>query len=94
MGMLELAVAVQVVCTGTGPAVGREFVLDWPVADCPWRLSYRDTEHPRRIRVPLDGGAPVIGERTATLSYRNANGGHQVTLVVAPDTGSRLDVVR
>ena len=89
--MLELAVVVQVVCTGTGPAAGREFALDRPVADRPWRLSYRDTEHPRWIRVPLDGAAPVIGERTATLSYRNANGGRQVTLVVA-DTGSRLDV--
>jgi hypothetical protein len=91
MGMLELALAVQVVCTGTGPAVGREFVLDRPVPERPWRLSYRDTEHPRWIRVSLDGAAPVIGERTATLSYRNANGGRQMTLLVA-DTTSRLDV--
>jgi hypothetical protein len=89
--VLELALVVQVVCSGTGPAAGREFVLDRPVAERPWRLAYRDQEHPRWIRVPLDGATPVIGERTATLSYRNANGGRQVTLVVA-DTGSRLDV--
>jgi len=89
--MLEVAMAVQVACTGTGPSAGREFVLDRPVAERPWRLSYRDSEHPRWIRVPLDGAAPVIGERTATLTYRNANGGRQVTLVVA-DTTSRLDV--
>ena len=89
--MLELALAFQVVCTGMGPAAGREFVLDRPLADHPWRLSYRDTEHPRWIRVTLDGAAPVIDERTATLSYRNANGGRQVTLVVA-GTASRLDV--
>ena len=89
--MLELALVVQVVCTGTGPAAGREFVLDRPVADRPWRLSYRDREHPQWIRVTLDGAAPVIGERTATLSYRNANGGRQVDLDVA-DTARALDV--
>ena len=39
----------------------------------------------------LDGAAPVIGERTATLKYRNANGGRQVDLDAAPGR-SRLDV--
>lgn len=89
--MLELALIVQVVCSGTGPADGREFVLDRPLADRPWRLSYRDREHPRWIRVALEGAAPDISERTATLQYRNANGGRQVDLDVAPGR-ARLDV--
>lgn len=89
--MLELALIMQVTCTGTGPAEGRQFVLDRPVADRPWRLSYRDREHPRWLRVPLDGAVPVIGEHTATLQYRNANGGRQIQLDVAPGR-ARLDV--
>ncbi len=91
MIVVELALIVQVVCSGTGPAAGREFVLDRPGVDRPWRLSYRDSEHPRWIRVALEGAAPVVGERTARLSYRNANGGRQVTLDVAADASS-LDV--
>ena len=91
MIVVEVALIVQVVCSGTGPAAGREFVLDRPVSDRPWRLSYRDREHPRWIRVALEGAAPAFGERTATLSYRNANGGRQVTLTVA-SAGSSLDV--
>jgi hypothetical protein len=89
--MLGLALAVQVVCTGTGPAAGREFVLDQPAADRPWRLSYRDREHPQWLRVTLDGAAPAIGDGTATLKFRNANGGRQVDLDVAPGR-ARLDV--
>ena len=89
--VVEMVLTVHVVCAGTGPAAGREFVLDRPVVDRPWRLSYRDREHPEWIRVGLEGAAPVVGERTATLSYRNANGGRQVTLTVAP-AGSSLDV--
>ena len=61
------------------------------MVDRPWRLSYRDREHPRWIRVALEGAAPVIGERTARLQYRNANGGRQVTLAVG-DAQSSLDV--
>ena len=89
--MLELTLIVQVACTGTGPADGREFLLDRPAADRPWRLSYRDRQHPRWIRVPLDGAAPVIGDQTATLQYRNANGGRQIELAVAAGR-ARLDV--
>lgn len=90
--MLELVLLTQVVCTGTGPAAGREFVLDRPVADRPWRLSYRDREHPQWLRVALDGAAPILLDgRTARLTYRNANGGRQVDLDVAPDR-ARLDV--
>ena len=86
-----ITVALEVACTGTGPAEGREYVLDRPAADRPWRLSYRDREHPRWIRVTLGGAAPEIGDATATLRYRNANGGRQVELEVTP-AGSRLDV--
>ena len=86
-----ITLALQVVCSGTGPANGREYVLDRPVADRPWRLSYRDREHKEWIRLTLAGAAPDIGEVTATLRYRNANGGRQVELDVTP-AGSRLDV--
>ena len=91
MTTLELALLVQVVCTGTGPADGREYVLDRATAERPWRLSYRDREHKEWIRVALAGAAPDIGDRTAKLQYRNANGGRQVELDVTP-AGSRLDV--
>jgi len=86
-----MTLALQVVCTGRGPADGREYVLDRPVADRPWRLSYRDREHKEWIRVTLAGAVPDIGDATATLRYRNANGGRQVELEVTP-SGSRLDV--
>ena len=91
MTLVELTLIVQVLCSGTGPAAGREFVLDRPGADRPWRLSYRDREHPQWIRVTLAGAAPDIGEGTARLRYRNANGGRQVELEVTPGA-ARLDV--
>jgi len=91
LGGVLITLGLQVVCTGTGQADGREYVLDRPAADRPWRLSYRDREHPQWIRVTLAGAAPDIGDRTATLRYRNANGGRQVELDVTP-AGSRLDV--
>ncbi len=89
--MLGLALIVQVVCNGNGPAAGREFVLDRAAADRPWRLSYRDREHPQWLRVTLENAAPDIGTATARLRYRNANGGRQVDLDVAPGR-ARLDV--
>lgn len=91
MAAFELALALQVVCSGTGPAAGREFVIDRPAEDRPWRLSYRDREHPQWIRLALPGAAPEIASDTARMTYRNANGGRQVTLDVTPER-SRLDV--
>jgi hypothetical protein len=82
--------APRVTCTGTGGASGREFVLDRPEGK-PWRLSYRDREHPDWIRLDLDGARPAIGKGAAQLQFRNANGGRQVELDVSPG-GSRLDV--
>lgn len=78
-------------CVGTGPAAGREFVLDRPAADGPWRLSYRDRDHPRWVRLSLEGAVPVFGESAARLRYRNANGGRQVDIEVSAP-GARLDV--
>lgn len=89
--MLELALAVQIVCTGTGPAAGRQFVFDRPAVSRPWRLSYRDREHPQWVRVWLPGATPETSKSAAKLIYRNANGGRQVSLDVTP-TASRLDV--
>jgi hypothetical protein len=83
--------AGTVVCSGTANAAGREFVLDRLGAGQSWRLSYRDREHPAWIRLTLDGASPVLGDGTATLRFRNANGGRQVELDVTP-TRAQLDV--
>jgi hypothetical protein len=89
--LVELTLIVQVVCSGTGPADGREYVLDRPAADRPWRLSYRDRAHKEWIRLSLPGATLDTAEGTARMKYRNANGGRQVELDVTP-AGSRLDV--
>ncbi len=91
MSLIQLALSVQIVCTGTGGAAGREFVIDRPVEGRPWRLSYRDREHRRWIRLLLPGASPEVSGETARLSYRNANGGRQVELGVLPG-GAVLDV--
>lgn len=83
--------AGTVACTGTGPATGREFVLERRGSGDTWRLSYRDREHPDWVRLALDGAEPVLGDGTATLRFRNANGGRQVALDVAPGK-AKLDV--
>jgi hypothetical protein len=89
--MVELMLAAQVVCAGTGPSDGRQFVLDRPADSGPWRLSYRDRDHPRWIRLTLPGATPRIEGDTARLDYRNANGGRQISLEIGP-AGARLDV--
>jgi hypothetical protein len=91
LGGVWIVLGLQVVCTGTGPADGREYVLDRPTADRPWRLAYRDRERKDWIRLSLPGAAPEIAEGTARMKYRNANGGRQVELDVTP-AGARLDV--
>ena len=89
--MFEAALAVQIVCSGLGPASGREFVFDRPAEDRPWRLAYRDREHPQWIRLALPGASPQIQGDTARLTYRNANGGRQVQFDITAQT-SRLDI--
>jgi hypothetical protein len=91
MTFVELALSVQIVCTGTGAAAGREFVFDRPAEDRPWRVAYRDREHPQWIRLALPGASPEVTADTARMTYRNANGGRQVQLDVSP-ARSRLDL--
>lgn len=43
------------------------------------------------IRLGLRGAAPGLGAGTASLAFKNANGGRQVTLDVAPGH-AKLDV--
>jgi hypothetical protein len=57
-----------------------------------WRLAMQDGESAGKwIRLALPGAAPVFGDGTASLSYKNANGGRQVSVDVARDH-ARLDV--
>ena len=52
----------------------------------------RDTESGERwIRLSLRGAQPRIAASTASLAFKNANGGRQVTLEVTPGHAS-LDV--
>jgi hypothetical protein len=57
-----------------------------------WRLSMQDRESGAKwIRLALPGAAPAIADGDASVRYKNANGGRQVTLDVAKDH-ARLDV--
>jgi hypothetical protein len=83
----------SVTCHVRGDAEGRTFVLEQagpgPTA---WRLSMQDSESGAKwIRLALPGLAPAISDGTASVRYRNANGGRQVSLDVASDH-ARLDV--
>ncbi len=88
-----------VTCRVRDDARGREFVLrhaDPPRAsgavEPRWQLSMRDVEtRGAWIDLLLPGAKPALTATTAKLSYRNANGGRQVTLDVSP-AGSSLDV--
>jgi len=83
----------SVTCHVRDDAQGRTFVLEQagtgPVL---WRLSMQDRESGAKwIRLALAGAAPVIADGAASVRYKNANGGRQVTLDVAKDH-ARLDV--
>ena len=92
--------AAAVTCRVRDDARGREFVLR-PADPAPaapgtsepqWQLSMRDVESKSAwIDLLLPGAKPTLTATTAKLSYRNANGGRQVDLVVSP-AGSRLEV--
>jgi hypothetical protein len=70
----------------------RIFVLDRPPQATDWRISMQDRESAGKwIRLTLRGASPVIGERTASLTYANANGGRRVVLDAGP-THSRLEI--
>src|SRR5262245_34435868 len=70
----------------------RKRVYELTQAAAAWQLSMRDTESGDRwIRLSLRGAEPKIASGTASLAYKNANGGRIVTLDVTPGQAS-LDV--
>src|SRR5262249_23726679 len=71
----------------------RTFVLEPGSADArSWRLSMQDRESAGKwIRLSLPGASPTFAEGTASLRYKNANGGRQVALDVGAGQ-ARLDV--
>jgi hypothetical protein len=88
------AALASVTCRLRDDARARIFVLDQAAQASPpmWRLSMRDRESGDKwIRLSLPGAMPVIASGSATLSFKNANGGRQVSLDVAPGR-SRLEV--
>jgi hypothetical protein len=57
-----------------------------------WRLLMKDRDSGENwIRLSLPGADAKINEGMAHLSFKNGNGGRQVTLDVSP-SGARLDV--
>jgi hypothetical protein len=83
----------SVTCHVRDDAQRRTFVLE-PAAAGPnaWRLSMQDRESGAKwIRLALPGAAPTISDGAASVRYKNANGGRQVTLDVSNDH-ARLDV--
>jgi hypothetical protein len=91
---LLAADAPSVTCQLTGDWRARVYHLDQaPESAQPvWRLSMKDRESGEKwIRLSLPGAAPQLGDGIAHLSFKNGNGGRQVTLDVTP-TGARLDV--
>ena len=90
----RLGTVPSVTCNVSDDARARVFVLDLTPDTTPtlWRLSMRDTESGERwIRLSLRGAQPRIAGSTASLAFKNANGGRQVTLEVTPGHAS-LDV--
>lgn len=88
------AAPASVMCRLRDDGRARVFVLDQAAQASPpmWRLSMRDRESGDKwIRLSLPGAMPVIADGSATLSFKNANGGRQVSFEVAPGR-SRLEV--
>lgn len=70
----------------------RQRVYELTETPAAWQLSMRDTESGARwIRLSLRGAEPRIALGTASLAYKNANGGRIVTLEVKPGRAT-LDV--
>lgn len=90
----QLGTVPSVTCTVKNDARHRIYSLDQTPGTTPtlWRLSMRDTESGARwIRLSLRGAEPRIASGTASLAYKNANGGRIVTLEVKPGRAT-LDV--
>jgi hypothetical protein len=82
----------RVTCHVRNDPRDRTFVLDQAEAPKSWRLSMQDRDSASKwVRLSLPGAVPAIGGGTASLAYKNANGGRQVTLDVSADH-ARLDV--
>src|SRR4029078_11989013 len=83
----------SVTCHVRDDAQRRTFVLEQAAAGPnTWRLSMQDrVSGAKWIRLGLPGAAPAISDGAASVRYKNANGGRQVTLDVAQDH-ARLDV--
>lgn len=97
IGMLLFLVAAGQPPAGLSPVVecrvagderAREYRLERKGED--WILSMREGSG-RWIRLALPNAEPRFGEDSMTLEYRNANGGRQIEMSVAPGA-SRLDV--
>ena len=84
----------SVTCELTNDPRARVYLLE-EVAGSPrpvWRLSMKDRDSGENwIRLSLPGADATISEGTAHLSFKNGNGGRQVTLDVTPSS-ARLDV--
>jgi hypothetical protein len=83
----------SVTCHVRDDAQGRTFMLERaPTDQNLWQLSMQDRESGTKwIRLALPGAGPVIANGVASVRYKNANGGRQVTLDVGKDHAA-LDV--
>jgi len=83
----------SVTCHVRDDAQRRTFVLEQAAAGPNiWRLSMQDRDSGAKwIRLALPGAAPAIADGVASVRYKNANGGRQVTLDVSSNH-ARLDV--
>src|SRR6476659_3039778 len=82
-GTGSLGTVPSVTCNVRGDARARVFVLDQTPGTTPTllRLSMRDSESGDRwVRLLLRGAQPRLAAGTASLTYKNANGGRMVTL--------------
>lgn len=82
----------MVTCLVHDDARGRVYRLARPAGKGvpAWTLSMREGDG-EWTHLALPGAEPAFGDDTVSLRFRNANGGRQIELDVAP-TGSRLDV--
>ena len=83
----------SVTCHVRDDAQDRTYVLEQAGAGASmWRLSMQDRESGAKwIRLALPGASPAISDGVASVRYKNANGGRQVSIDVASDH-ARLDV--
>jgi hypothetical protein len=81
--------ASRVTCTVPGDAEARTWVLEQ--ASGHWQITFTSRTATRPVRLALPGARPVLSAASATLSYKNANGGRQVELK-ADEANATLDV--